>query len=428
MTQRRTTALATAALLVIALAPSAIAGAAANAASTGWPQYQGGAGHANESSQRAINASTVVKMTAGWTARNIHGTRLEPVVSHHRVFTVVDGTAKHGERLQARSAATGRLLWSRTMPLRYETPYAPPVVTNGDVVITLSAGPGATKVRALSAANGATVWTWRDNVDDHTSDFNSLTAGDGVLVGQLAVSGADVALDARTGRKLWVLGNDTGTGYYPTFGGGSVFVSGPSGPVALDPRTGATKWSVDDDQFDGGTFAVASGRLLLSGMSSGAAFPAKGCGQATCSQPLWVTTWAKPQQHTMVSAADSHRVVYFDDPAYGSKPGLYVVSARTGAHEWHTRLTGRGNAALSLGYFVRTANILLAAGTKQIWAFPVHCHDGCNPIARLRIPDDEEDKDSVNVTSPPVVADRHIYVTLDLEGVRTLRLPGRGTH
>jgi len=142
-------------------------------------------------------------------------------------------------------ALTGDRKWATYFPLSAEIS----TLTAGDGVVCALSGAGPAKMIALDARTGARMWT----APGPSVPFQG-TIADGVISGLIAgAAGASgvVAIDALTGSRLWVA-NVGGTLEWTASGGGIVYVPAFNGPeqigvpgdlVALDARSGKKLWA-----------------------------------------------------------------------------------------------------------------------------------------------------------------------------------------
>lgn len=174
-----------------------------------------------------------------------------PAVMDGRVFVAMSVKPF----LYALDAKTGKVLWKGTIPGAANTGMGDvsPAVADGivvqDAVSNARVEHGKdtldTTVRAFDAATGKVLWTYRMGRGDKVPAFKGgvpmIHAGV-VYVGS-PVTSDYVALDLKTGRRLWRWNvpnpGPAGAGRgAPTYYGGTLYVSTGPDVYALDPRTG----------------------------------------------------------------------------------------------------------------------------------------------------------------------------------------------
>jgi outer membrane protein assembly factor BamB len=170
----------------------------------------------------------------------------DPAVAGGRLFV---GTASG--RLQARSAATGALLWSRPGATRETVP-----AVTGGVVYSTGLENGVWKLFARSVDTGALRW----------KRALSSTAGLAVAGGRvLAATGAGLsAFDAATGTPRWSVA--VAASGFPAVANGLVYLGLQQGIGAWRLSDGAQRWRFGTIGY--GSPVVSGGRLYVSGFTS----------------------------------------------------------------------------------------------------------------------------------------------------------------
>ncbi|MEM7679381.1 MAG: PQQ-binding-like beta-propeller repeat protein [Pseudomonadota bacterium] len=189
--------------------------------------------------------------------------------------TIIDGrlfVMTLDNRLQAIDAASGDFLWeyvgiSETAGLLGA---ASPAANHDVVVPAFSSG----EVAALRVENGSTAWT--ENLSSLSSfagisslsDINAMPVLDKGLVFAISFSGRLVAIDERTGARVWQ--RDLGGSNTPWVAGDYVFiVTSENQLVALERASGIIQWAEDlkgEDDDDPVFFngpVLAGGRLIV---------------------------------------------------------------------------------------------------------------------------------------------------------------------
>lgn len=159
-------------------------------------------------------------------------------------------------RLFCLDAATGRTLWQGSIPGAANTGMGDvsPAVGSGVVVMDTVTRPKRINgqptleavVRAFDARTGRVLWTVSTGRGPKPPAFKGgvpLIHGKTVYVGS-PVTGRYVALDLRTGRRIWSWKKVSAARSAPTYAGGSLFVAGGDSLYRLDPTTGKETGSV----------------------------------------------------------------------------------------------------------------------------------------------------------------------------------------
>jgi len=180
-----------------------------------------------------------------------------PSVAGGRVYITDFVREKRIERIHALNAETGKILWTRTYPVRYSISYPAgprmtPVVENDRVYAIGAMG----DMFCLKVSDGSMIWKKNFVADYGTKlpiwgmvaspliDGNQLITLVGGTDGSLVVS-----FDKLTGKELWRSLEDEMIGYCPpvimTFGQTrQLVVWHPSGISSLDPASGKLIWQV----------------------------------------------------------------------------------------------------------------------------------------------------------------------------------------
>lgn len=178
-----------------------------------------------------------------WRTRLSAPARAAPSVLDGRVMVMtIDG------QIHALEAITGKVLWSYR-GLAEGTGVlgaAAPAMNRDLVIVPFSSG----EIVALRVENGAVAWSdqlaqmMRFGGIGSLSDIRALPVLDGGLVFAMSYGGRLVAIDERTGARVWqrdIGGTDT-----PWVVGDNLFVlSKDAQLLALDRQTGAMRWRLD---------------------------------------------------------------------------------------------------------------------------------------------------------------------------------------
>lgn len=196
--------------------------------------------------------------------------RAAPTIVDERVFvTTLDN------KLLALSAADGENLWEYLgiAEIAGLVGAASPAANRDTVIPVFSSG----EINAIRTANGSIAWS--DNLSNlrrlgglgTIADIKALPVIDKGLVIAISFSGRIVAIDERTGSRIWqreISGSQT-----PWVAGNHIFVVSTSNQlIALGRETGTIRWVTDLPQTEKGddtrTFTgpvLAGGRLIVTG-------------------------------------------------------------------------------------------------------------------------------------------------------------------
>ena len=208
-----------------------------------------------------------------WSFETTSPARAAPTVLDGRVFVVtVDN------RLMALNAENGQILWEYQglNEMAGLVGMASPAANQDIVVPVFSSG----ELYALRVENGSVAWS--ENLSPLTrmgglssiADIRGLPVLDKGLVIAVSFSGRIVALDERTGGRVWQ--REIGSAETPWVSGNHIFVLTPNNQmVALGRDTGVIRWVTDLPRFedekdrDGAIVlrgpVLAGGRLILGG-------------------------------------------------------------------------------------------------------------------------------------------------------------------
>ncbi len=212
----------------------------------------------------------------GWRASLGMPARSPPTVADGRLFVVTIDN-----KLLALDTKDGHQLWSyaASAPTATVVLGAPaPAVANGIVVAGFASG----DLAALRVESGALAWS--DNLGatggrNSLTDLSSVHANpviDGGTVYAIGLGGLMVAIDLRSGRRVWE--RDVGGAQTPWVAGDWIFVlTSDQQLLAIDRAQGRARWLTDLPHYDnevkhtGPIFwsgpLLAGGRLILSGDS-----------------------------------------------------------------------------------------------------------------------------------------------------------------
>ncbi|GLY74679.1 serine/threonine-protein kinase [Actinoallomurus iriomotensis] len=212
-----------------------------------------------------------------WTHHAPAATELRGIQNGGLIAASGEGTDNE-QHLFALDAGTGAVRWTRA--------YATSGMTfpgTGDLVF---AGTTANALEALSAATGRTVWT-----GDPGGENGTITVANGTAY----VGGAVLhALDLATGREKWQYRPAVPGGQDRTslVSGGRAYVLDNRRLIALDARTGRRLWSAGTPADDTAPL-VAAGGLVCTGVA-GTTGPGLYGWNAVTGEPAWNRPMASP--------------------------------------------------------------------------------------------------------------------------------------
>ena len=299
--------------------------------------------------ENVLNASNVSGLVEKWrfpTHAPIYGS---PAIAGGVVYA-----GSTDQYVYALNAATGKMAWR--VPVSYVS--SAPAVANGMVYVS-TGGP----VVALDARTGARVWTFHTYRGGFVS---SPTVSNGVVYVGSEATATLFALNANTGKELWSFVSSNQIGSSPAVVDGVVYICvGDFNLYALDAATGDELWSFPADSYTSSP-AVVDGVVYIEGFDGTVRAVEASTG---------AELWAFPTGATISgSAAVAGGVVYV-----GSDNGiLYAVDAATGIERWRFdaghSFVGSPVAAADVVYAMSlddTLYALNAANGTNLWSVPM---------------------------------------------------------
>ena len=296
--------------------------------------------------EHVITASTARRVATAWTVSTRSPSSSAPVVMGGVVYHVVADNDLQNPRLLASSARTGATLW--TLPLPAIGFYGPGLsAAGGRVIVPFDGRNQRGGVFVVDAATHRIVWT--AELPPPANQFidavhNNATVTDGTHVFVWGSSNDINAYRLTDGALLWTVPWDYDPSGYAyglaglATGPGVVYTGGDEGIIAFDATSGRRLWT----GAASGVPVVAGGRVFGAGPAGTVvAFPAAGCGKATCA-PLWTSTAPGPTGSApAVEGADASTlfVTYHRHlPGPGDRIDGVVarLSASTGKVQWTT--------------------------------------------------------------------------------------------
>lgn len=304
-----------------------------------WTAPFGDSGNATANlGEGAITAATAGRVGTAWTTASRSASPYVPAVVNGTAVRVVStGNVSDPSQLTSTSPTTGATL--STVQLPGNAQYYSGLAVSGSLVVIPFNGfqrPGG--VLAVDLTTQSVVWSrdlpastipWSDNRQAH----QPYTDGQRVFV-----SGSSNVVNAyrlTDGAPLWILPFSFDAQGRPkavdgmAVGNGAVYTAGDEGLVAYDAATGRRLWSGPGE----GKPVLAGGRVFVTGNGVVRAFPAAGCGQATCAAS-WTAGFPGLDPNTLeLGGADASTLFV----TYSNGSGVVTrLSATTGARQWST--------------------------------------------------------------------------------------------
>jgi outer membrane protein assembly factor BamB len=296
----------------------------------------------------ALDAATGVQRWSQPIGYSPAGCGTTPAVVQGRVY------APASRRMAAFDARTGAVRWR--VGEAFCSTSATPTVLNGKLFTTTFSGPN---VEARDAASGRLLWSRRVCIGtppacSYATSYGPLAAGDGIVYVTNS-SGAMAAYDVDTGRQLW--SRRIGVGVIdsaPVVEGDVVYISVHDDRLyALNRRTGAELWSAPTGHFNHSTPALAYGLLYVGSDRSGVSAIDAQTGAVRWQQTALGTVRTSP--------AVANGVVYL-----GAGDGkLYALDARTGA-VLHSRQIAPAGRILSPSPVVADGKLYVGTGDRLL--------------------------------------------------------------
>lgn len=343
-----------------AVALALLAGAAA-APAEDWSQWRGPRADGT-SLERGLPTSWDAQKGVCWSTELPGQGHSSPIAARGSVFVTTALGDGHERALVRLDAASGRILWVRTVVRSGDLEALHPEnshdsstpATDGRVVYTSFYASGRTHLAALDY-DGKILWTaaplrYRS---EHGYHHNPLLLGDLLVLSfdQLAEA-AVLGLDARTGQTRWrvPLANDEPSNVAPlpveSEGRTLVMTSGNDVTRALDPRDGKVVWrAAGPTKYCVAGLAQGGGVVFVNGGypdRRSLAFKVASDEGATRER----VAWESRKGTTYVPSP-----VFHDGHFYAVNDGGLATcwSARSGDVVWQERLPGRFRSSLVLG-------------------------------------------------------------------------------
>ncbi|ROQ39697.1 putative pyrroloquinoline-quinone binding quinoprotein [Frondihabitans sp. PhB188] len=338
--------------LAAALAPGVASPAAAASPPDQWTGVYGSAGSSSTNTgEHVLTAGNAGKITQAFAATNRTGGSYPPVVLGGVVYTVGGTTSP---RFYASSPRTGKALWSMALPYAVSSYGYGMTGTGSTVLISFGTSPagGVLVVDVAKHAITARAFLPKATTPGADRTYPGTPTTDGTRVFLFGSGYPVLAFSVKSGKLLWkhsyTPNNNDGIDFVYGFavGGGTFYTSGGEGLVAYSATTGRKKWT-SDPAFSYGTPVLAGGRVFVNVSDAVAAFPAAGCGAASC-KPLWSTAVDSYDSDIIgIAGADStnlfitYRTSHEPDPTKCEARfagHIARLSASTGTVKWQTEV------------------------------------------------------------------------------------------
>jgi outer membrane protein assembly factor BamB len=283
------------------------------------------------------------------------------------------------DKANTRYSPSGATLSSPTeaWSISIKTPVRQPVLANGQVYM-----PDRTVLRVHDATTGTELWTYTVPSDDqNTQLITEPTVRDGVVyLGTKSERESVVALDAKTGNRLWSFGGKqvgevSGT---PTLGknGDRLYVGSSRGVIySLDAKTGTPRWQQDVFGPIENTLAVRS-PLVVATTNAGEVYAFEENGEALWRQRILETsgpTTPPTLSDRWIFIGCNNNHIYSLDPVSGSV-------------RWETdvdRLYQGGIAVTNSSLYAASGNGVVSIGGREgtiQWSIDLGAFVSCAPM------------------------------------------------
>jgi outer membrane protein assembly factor BamB len=347
---------------IVVITAAGFALASVLSACAAWPAYRFGPDrNADNPAETRIVARSVARAELAW---RLPATPADPIgiplVSAGTMYlnrAVIDAQGRYSSGTQARFVSTGALRWSRGYPQSVTS-----MVVSGSALFMILVHENTVSVAAASTSDGRLLWQRTVPQVDPWDDTpeGTVTMADGRVVVTRGEQG--VFAYNTGGRLLWQrdLCDGTRAGCQASASGGpayqnnrlylpGVVLSAASGKTAWTYGSGSVRMAVSSRPVVAGTTMYVAGGALRAGspfaLTGGllAAYPAAGCGRATC-LPRWIAHAPIPLRGDPVIAHGE--VVAPAGPTNATKPEpiAYAFNSATGGLDW----TGPNSSGITL--------------------------------------------------------------------------------
>jgi outer membrane protein assembly factor BamB len=339
-------------LLVLPALAAATSTALANPPSQ-WLQFRYGPARVGfNPDETTLSPSNVGTVVSGWSATLPRGADFllaSPVISGSTEYFA-------SSKLIAVNTATGHVRWQVSAGGFADTE-ATPAIDGDGIFVAFAVSGTSSVVQERSAATGSLLWSASIPSADFTTGPDTLAVRNGLVYFTVATETTQwtlYALDEGTGAISW---SDNFSGSYPftppAVTGAALVLGLNTGIVdALNPTTGALLWSVATHPASGGveavaiegttTYALVSCHILALSTSTGAR--------------IFTTTPPGCTDDEYLPPAIAYGEVYVE--SRGSL--LYAINATTGAINWTTPTNSYGDPSVANNVVYLSARTLQA--------------------------------------------------------------------
>lgn len=362
----------------------------APAVAADWPNFRG-PGHDGISAETGLKTDWTAPLPLVWEREVGSGFSGLSVVGD-RVYTC--GTIDRRQTAVCLNADTGQVVWQTPFDKEFKDgmggdgPRATPTVHDGRVYVLGAFG----RLVCLGADDGRELWSDKFNARPQWGYSGSvLIEGDLAIVSAGKKDGALLALDRRTGRRVWSCGTDV-PGYaspYPFTFDNTRYVVGFCGTSAVVAETGSGRevlqipWKTDYDINAAAPIYHAGHLLLSSGYKTGSAlFKLSREGDRLAAARVWGVD--------KVLMAKFQSAVLLDGFLYASdEHGLRCVNFMTGEAAWKLRRVGDadGEPLAKDGTIVAADGFLYYLSERGELMIARASAEGFEPLTRARILD-----------------------------------------
>lgn len=330
------------------------------------------------------------------------------------------------ERVHCLDEATGKVLWTHEMPVKYTISYpagprCTPIV-DGDVVYTLGA---EGHLFCFNIADGKIVWS-KDLKAEYKATAplwgyaaHPLLDGDNLLTLAGGEGSHIVALNKKTGKEVWKSSTSSslGQGYSPPTiiehgGVRQLILYRPNAIASVDPATGKEYWSFPYD--------ASSGSIIMSPVVSGNYLYAAGYSNKSLmieldpSKPAAKELW-RDKQNIICPVNVQPFLVGSVLYGFDQKGVLRAISLPDGKKLWETTdVIGKRAAGSETAFIVQQGDRFVLFNELGELLFANLTPEGYKEISRAKVIEQTNNAFGREVVwSMPAFANRHAYIRND---------------
>ncbi len=390
----------------MALSVFAVSASAARAAAVAWPQLERtNAGTGNNPFETAITPTAARRLQPIWRLSAPATAALGPPIASKTTLFVP------GKTIYALNPRNGAVVWKRASRTAVTPGLA---LANGVLYEVGRAGPngvnGPTRgvLYARSAATGRVLWSAHSALGQSSVFYHayqgSPTVSSGIVYfGEVNTTTATTtnwvdAYNVRTHLRVWRRGLG-GSGSKPLVSAGLVYGLGyDSDRNGWDIATWTAAHGNDGPRYGvqpGQRFAVNSSRLFYGGEGGIWAFRA-GCDGAPCGLQ-WSRQTVFNEVTTLALASDRVIAATWTGPnQINPAPLVQALALDTGRVIWQAPATAGYPAGVSLA-----GGVVYVAGSDELDAYPLRCSTPCQPLWRHK----------VDTYGPATIVNGRVFVT-----------------